>query len=80
MRRKPRLEQNCIIICCSLKPFGINCLIPSFNQAEGDPQFAFGTSSLALDAAQKWDASEKQRIADKEPEVESKFGQVRIGC
>ena len=60
--------------------FGINCLIPSFNQAEGDPQFAFGTSSLALDAAQKRDASEKQRIADKEPEVESKFGQVRIGC
>ncbi|CAL1173775.1 unnamed protein product [Cladocopium goreaui] len=46
-------------------------------KAEGDPQFAFGTSSLALDAAQKRDASEKQRIADKEPEVESKFGQTK---
>ena len=38
----------------------------------------FGTSSLALDAAEKRVASEKQRVVAKEPEVESKYGQVGI--
>ena len=67
-------------LCCFLKPFGMSRLIPSLNQAEGDPEFAFGTSSLVLDAAQKRADSEKQRVANKEPEVESKFGQAWLGC